>query len=251
MLRSLCVVRLGLIGPHSQTAAANVTDWIQLFLKASIAVQAIPNMSAESNIESEYTSTPPTPPNSRDIHEILLVVAVLPVDATAHALTALAADGAVGKGGLDVVHLDARAGRVQPCPLLPLLSAAGGDSWPRLPYSEWHARVRCDVSIDFDCSSTDLGLFWASAHGGAAEKALAVLPAAAAIPAGQVFSLPRAGDLQRSGAVATMLAAASLRSDCYSDAAFHHRWAKRAAAGAAEGGGAAAATSPGPASDSD
>ena len=122
LLRSLCVVRLGLIGPHSQTAEANVTDWIQLFLKAAIAVQAIPTMSADSDIE------------------------MLPVDATAQVLTALAVNDAVGTG-IEVVHLDARAANMHPCPLLPLFSAVGGDTWPRLPYSEWHARVRAHGGV--------------------------------------------------------------------------------------------------------
>jgi hypothetical protein len=60
------------------------------------------------------------------------------------------------------------------------------------------------------------------------EKALAVLPAAAAIPAGQAFFLPQAGDLQRSGAVAKLMEAAGVRSDCYWEAAFHQQWAERA-----------------------
>lgn len=76
-----------------------------------------------------------------------------------------------------------------------------------------------------------------------------MLPAASAIPVDQAFSLPKAGDLQRSGAVATMVAAAGLRGDCYTDATFHRRWAQRAAEGGEEEGQASTAVAAG--SDSD
>jgi fatty acid CoA ligase FadD9 len=205
LLRSLCVVRLGLVGPHSATAEANATDWVQLFLRAAIAVRAIPDMPTDIAIE------------------------MLPVDLAARAITALAAADkyhaeAVKPVMPTVVHLDAAAANVQPCPVLPLLAAAGGDSWPRLPYSEWHARVR--------------------AQGGTAEKALAVLPAASTIPGGQKFRLPTAPDMQRSGEVGRLIAATGVGRDCYCANAFHQRWAQRVTAG---GGASAAGTD----SDSD
>ena len=179
LLRSLCICRLGLIGPHSRTAEANASDWVQLFLRAVLAVQAVPMMPADSS------------------------VSMLPVDTAVRALTMLAADGI----GTSVVQLDAQAAGVSPCPIAPLLSAAGGDTWPRIQYSEWHGRVR--------------------SAGGAAEKALAVLPAAAE----GAFELPSAarGDLQRSGAVAALLGAPLQERNCYSTAEFQRQWAKHVA----------------------
>ena len=63
--------------------------------------------------------------------------------------------------------------------------------------------------------------------GGAAEKALAVLPAAAE----GAFELPSAarGDLQRSGAVAALLGAPLQERNCYSTAEFQRQWAKHVA----------------------
>jgi thioester reductase-like protein len=181
LIRSLCVVRLGLIGPHSQTAEANVADWFQLFLTAVVAVRCVPDMPADSAVE------------------------MLPVDAAVHALATLAAAEEADHAEVAVLHVDARAATIEPSPVLPLLSAAGGDSWPQVSYAEWHARVR--------------------AHGGIAEKALAVLPAPDRV---QYFRLPSASDLQRSGHVTTLIASSGVQRDCYNNITFHRLWAKHA-----------------------
>lgn len=185
LLRSLCICRLGLIGPHSSTAEANASDWVQLFLQACLTVQAAPTMPADA------------------------CVSMLPVDTTVRALTLLAADD--GSTGTHVVQLDAQAVGVFPCPIAPLLSAAGANTWPRprLRYSEWHRLVRTT--------------------GGAAEKALAVLPAPSELVVGQAFELPSAlrNDLQRSGVVAELLGAPLQERDCYLKAEFQQQWATR------------------------
>ena len=184
LIRSLRVVRLGLVGPHSRTAETNESDWFQLFLTAAVAVRCVPDMPADSAVE------------------------MLPVDAGVHVLTMLAAAEQAGNAELAVLHLDARAATIRPCPVIPLLSTAGGDSWPKVPYEEWHARVR--------------------AHGGSAEKALAVLPIPSSVPAG--FRLPSASDLQRSGHVAALMASSGVQRECYYDIAFQRLWVKHAEA---------------------
>ena len=74
-------------------------------------------------------------------HALLSSVS-LNVPAAVHALATLAAAEEADHAEVAVLHVDARAATIEPSPVLPLLSAAGGDSWPQVSYAEWHARVR-------------------------------------------------------------------------------------------------------------
>jgi fatty acid CoA ligase FadD9 len=172
LLRSLCIVRLGLVGPHSVSGAANRHDVLHLCMRAISAIKAAPLMPVGQSIE------------------------MLAVDAAVAIMTTLAAtdhdhdrDHEDETGGTScVVHLDAEAAGAVPCPMDKLVSAAScGNAVVVLPYDEWYSRVR-EAGRD-------------------AARALAVLPLPS--PAGQpdgAFTFPSAsrGDLERGLLVAKL-----------------------------------------------
>eukprot|EP01051_Picozoa_sp_SAG22_P005607 SAG22_NODE_337_length_12043_cov_58.339556_11_plen_603_part_00 len=200
-LRSLRIVRLGLIGPHSTTGEANFNDWLHLFLRAAAAAKAAPEMLADASIE------------------------MLPVDAAAATLASLAAADAASTtdpacAAVRINHVDARAAGILACSVTQLLSAAvaglgpgGGDGRAPtvLPYAAWCGRVR---SI-----------------GGPAEKVLALLPAPDTVERPGLFMMPSASreDLQRGTEVRTVLATAlpGLEAGCYKTAMFQKGWTTR------------------------
>ena len=148
-LRALGVARLGLLGPHSSSGAANHNDWLHLFLRAVAASRAVPAIAG-----AEHAAA----------------IALLPVDLAAAAVVKLAKAVADSEGGrgrdattrVSVANMDARAFGVPPTPVATLLShleaalGTAGTLERVVPYSEWRQRVR------------ELG--------GESEAALAVLP---------------------------------------------------------------------------